>query len=67
MIKPTCEDTFLKKRRSLGNDYYSLTFSPYSPADRCRPGHFVHLKLPGADVFFRRAFSIAAVSPSAPS
>ncbi|MCK4607489.1 MAG: dihydroorotate dehydrogenase electron transfer subunit [candidate division Zixibacteria bacterium] len=65
MTKPTCEDTFLKKRRSLGNDYYSLTFSPYSQAERCRPGHFVHLKLPGNDVFFRRAFSIAAVSPSA--
>ena len=62
MTHPTCENTFLTRRRSLKNGYYSFTFSPYSRVIHCRPGHFLHLKLPGADVFFRRAFSVASVS-----
>ncbi len=59
MTKPTCEDTFVIKKRNLGNDYYSLTFAPYRRVKVCRPGHFVHILLPSTDVPFRRAFSIA--------
>ena len=62
MIKPTCENTFLTKTRNLKNDYYSLTFKSFSRAGKCRPGHFIHIRLPGTDVFFRRAFSVASVS-----
>jgi len=61
MTKATCESTRLIKRRNLKNDYYSFTFAPFSAAGRCRAGHFVHAKLPTGVVFFRRAFSVAAV------
>lgn len=61
MIRPTCEDTFVIKNRNLKNDYHSLALGPYSRACHCQPGHFVHIKLPTADVFFRRALSIAHV------
>ncbi len=61
MIRPACEDTFVIKNRNLKNDYHLLALGPYLRASHCRPGHFVHIKLPTADVFFRRAFSIAHV------
>jgi dihydroorotate dehydrogenase electron transfer subunit len=61
MIRPACEDTFVIKNRNLKNDYHSLALGPYSRARHCQPGHFVHVKLPTADVFFRRALSIAHV------
>jgi dihydroorotate dehydrogenase electron transfer subunit len=61
MIRPTCEDTFVIKNRNLKNDYHSLVLGPYSHACHCQPGHFVHIKLPTADVFFRRALSVAHV------
>jgi dihydroorotate dehydrogenase electron transfer subunit len=63
MTKPTCEDTFVTKKRTLGNGYYSLTFGSYSRGASCRPGQFVHIKLPQTDIFFRRAYSVANVSP----
>lgn len=62
MTKPTCEDTFVIKKRNLRNAYYSLIFEPYSRASDCKPGQFVHIRLPGGDVFFRRAFSVAHAS-----
>jgi dihydroorotate dehydrogenase electron transfer subunit len=62
MIRPACEDTFVIKNRNLKNDYHLLALGPYSRSCHCKPGHFVHIKLPTADVFFRRAFSIAHVS-----
>ncbi len=61
MIKPTCEDTFLLKKRNLKNDYFSFTFKPYVPVKKCKPGHFLQLQLPNSDVYFRRPFSIASV------
>lgn len=54
-------DASLVKRRNLKNDYYSLTFAPFDGAARCKPGQFVHVKLLGSDILFRRAFSVAAV------
>jgi len=62
MTRPACEDTFVIKNRNLKNDYHLLALGPYSRASHCKPGHFVHIKLPTADVFFRRAFSVANVS-----
>lgn len=61
MIKPTCEDTFLIKKRDLQNNYYSFTFSPFTASKRCKPGHFVQLQIPHTDIFFRRPFSIAGI------
>jgi len=61
MIKPTCEDTFVIKNRDLKNNYRALTLGPFSGTSRCRPGHFIHIKVPASDVFFRRAFSVAHV------
>ncbi|MBU0982924.1 MAG: dihydroorotate dehydrogenase electron transfer subunit [candidate division Zixibacteria bacterium] len=48
-------------RRDLRNDYYSLTFGPYPRVTKCRPGQFVHIRLPETDILFRRAMSIASV------
>jgi len=64
MTRPTCEDTYLIKHRDLKNGYHSLIFGPYSRVSNCKPGHFVHIRLPAADIFFRRAFSVAYVSSS---
>ncbi len=61
MIRPTCEDTFLVKRRDLNNNYHSMILGPYSRTAECRPGSFVHLKLPGAEIYFRRAMSVAGI------
>ena len=61
MIKPSCEDTVVIRKRKLNDEYFSLTFGPYSRARHCRPGHFIHLKLPCSDIYFRRAMSVASV------
>jgi len=63
MTKPACETALLTKRRNLKNGYYSYTFGPFRAAGKCRPGHFLHIKLPCSDVFFRRAFSVASANP----
>ena len=62
MTKPTCEDTFLIKKRNLKNNYYSAVFKTYSRVDKCRPGQFVHVQIPSSDIYFRRAMSVAGVS-----
>ena len=62
MTKPTCEDTFLIKKRNLKNNYYSAVFKTYSRVDRCRPGQFVHVQIPSSDIYFRRPMSVAGVS-----
>ncbi len=61
MTRMKCETVRLTERRDLRNDYFSFTFAPFSAADKCRPGQFVHLKLPVGEVYFRRAFSVASV------
>ncbi len=63
MSKTTCIDTFVVKKRNLRNDYYSFTFGPFPKVSLCKPGQFLHIKLPNSNIFFRRAFSIASVSP----
>jgi dihydroorotate dehydrogenase electron transfer subunit len=62
MTKATCEDTFVVKKRDLKNNYFSLTIAPFSQASKFKPGQFVHVRLPSTDIYFRRAFSIAAVN-----
>jgi len=64
MIKATCEDTFILKKRDLKNEYFSLVFSPFSQTSKIKPGQFVHLRLPSTDIYFRRAFSVAAIFPN---
>ncbi len=59
MMKPSCETTIVVRKRNLKNNYYALTCGPYSKAGQCRPGHFIHIKLPATDVYFRRAMSVA--------
>lgn len=63
MTKPSCEDTYLTKRLDLNNDYYSFKFAPYSRAQDCHPGQFIHLLLPSTNIPFRRAFSVASADP----
>ncbi|MFH1687101.1 MAG: FAD-binding oxidoreductase [bacterium] len=61
MTKPVCSQAVLVRRRNLKNDYHSLIFEPFAPSSEPRPGQFLHIKLPGSTVYFRRAFSVAAV------
>jgi dihydroorotate dehydrogenase electron transfer subunit len=63
MKKYAPERVPITAKRHLSNDYYSLRMGPCSGVKRCRPGQFVHLGLPGCDVFFRRAMSIATADP----
>jgi dihydroorotate dehydrogenase electron transfer subunit len=63
MTKATCEDTFIVKKRDLKNDYFSLVLAPFSQTSKIKPGQFIHLRLPSTDIYFRRAFSVAAISP----
>ncbi|NOY89063.1 MAG: dihydroorotate dehydrogenase electron transfer subunit [FCB group bacterium] len=59
MTKIISEDIFIVKKRNLKNDYYSLVLKPFSKIENCQPGQFVHLRIPSASIFFRRAFSLA--------
>ena len=61
MIRPSCEAATLLRHRDLKNNYFSLTFGPYSRVKECRPGSFIHVHLPHTDVYFRRAMSVAAI------
>ena len=62
MIKPACFDTYIIKRKSLGGNYFSLDISPFPNIKSCRPGHFVHIKIPSREILFRRPMSLADVS-----
>lgn len=62
MIRPSCEDTYVIRNRNLSNGYHALTLGPYSRASVCRPGQFVHVRVPSAEIFFRRAYSVAHAS-----
>jgi len=61
MTKFTPERAVVRKRRHLSRDYHSLTFGPCTRVEKCRPGQFVHIKLPSSNIYFRRAMSLAAV------
>lgn len=44
--------------------YWSMTLDGFTETQKIAPGHFVHVKTaPGADPYFRRAFSIADYDP----
>ena len=63
MTNPTCADTHIKRKHDLHNDYYALTLADYPQAKDCRPGQFVHIKLPSSEILFRRAMSVAGADP----
>ena len=62
MIKPASVRATVSQHRHLQHGYHSLTFEPFPAAARCRPGQFLHLRLPDSGLLFRRAFSVAAVN-----
>lgn len=62
MTRPATVDAFLISKKDLKNEYFSLIFSSSSVLSKCKPGQFVHVLLPGTDIYFRRAFSVASVS-----
>jgi dihydroorotate dehydrogenase electron transfer subunit len=62
MSHPSCEDIQVIRHRDLRNHYFSLLFGPYSRSADCRPGQFVHIHLPGSEIYFRRAFSVGGVT-----
>ena len=61
MIKYAPVTTSITRRRHLTGDYHSLTFGPLPSAAKCRPGQFVHIRMPNSQIYFRRAMSIASV------
>jgi len=61
MKRYTPERVPIIRLRHLSRDYYTIRLGPWSRAQYCRPGQFVHLGLPQCDVYFRRAMSIASV------
>lgn len=63
MTRATCEDTFIIKKRDLKNEFFSLVLAPFSQTANLKPGQFVHIRLPSTDIYFRRAFSVAAIFP----
>ncbi len=63
MNHPSCEETVVVKKRDLHHGYYSMLLGPYSRAGECRPGSFLHLRLPSTNLLFRRAMSVANVDP----
>jgi len=63
MTKIISEDISIVKKRNLKNDYYSLVLQPFSKVKNCRPGQFVHIRIPSSNILFRRAFSIADTNP----
>jgi len=67
MIKPVRQVLEILKKRDLKNDYFSITLGPFKGTPKCRPGHFVHVKLPPSPIYFRRAMSVAAVDLSTQS
>ncbi len=60
MIKPVRILSKVLRHRKLEDNYYSLTFGDYKAASKCKPGHFIHLKLPESNLYFRRAMSVAS-------
>jgi dihydroorotate dehydrogenase electron transfer subunit len=61
MIRPACENSSIIRKRHLSDTYYAITFGPFSRTSQCRPGSFLHIRLPGSSIYFRRAMSVAAV------
>lgn len=64
MTRLTCRDTFVLKKKKLGDNYFSLIFGPFPGIAGFRPGHFIQLQLPGSDLFFRRPMSVADIDPN---
>ena len=62
MIKLVHQELEILRSRNLKNDYYAITLGPFKGAARCRPGHFVHVKLPASPIYLRRAMSVAGVN-----
>ncbi len=62
-MKPVVSlDSQLVARRDLKNGYFALQFSPFPRLKSIKPGQFVHVGLYNANLFYRRAFSVSAVS-----
>jgi len=62
MKRVVCQDSYLIGRRDLKNGYLTLTFGPFQRCSSIKPGHFVHIDLPGSNLYFRRAFSVYSVN-----
>ena len=63
MSKINVESVKLVKKKSLGRGNYVFDLASFSWAKNIRPGQFVHIRLPGTNILFRRAFSIYDYDP----
>lgn len=63
MSKIVVENAKLIKKRLLGRGNFIFDLAPFSMTRSIKPGQFVHVKQPGTNLFFRRAFSIYDFDP----
>lgn len=67
MKKVVIENAVVIKRDRLNGDCRSLTIGNFPKSRLLKPGQFVHIRIPGPDVYFRRAFSVYDINPRAKS
>ncbi len=58
MNKIVVENSSIIKSVNLGNGIFFFEMGPFSRVRFIKPGQFVHILIPGCNVFFRRAFSV---------
>ncbi|MEW5922420.1 MAG: dihydroorotate dehydrogenase electron transfer subunit [Candidatus Zixiibacteriota bacterium] len=58
MSKIIVENVKLTRKKSLGRGNFIFDLAPFSMARSIKPGQFIHVKQPGTNLLFRRAFSV---------
>ena len=63
MSKINVENVKIVRKKSLGRGNYVFDLASFSWTKSIRPGQFIHVRLPGTNILFRRAFSIYDFDP----
>lgn len=63
MSKIVVESVTIARKVDLGQGIFVVDMAPFSKTGSIRPGQFVHIRIPGSDVYFRRAFSVYDTNP----
>jgi len=58
MSRIVIENVAIVKKTNLGSSIIFFSLGPFSRTGFVKPGQFVHVKIPGSGIFFRRAFSV---------
>jgi dihydroorotate dehydrogenase electron transfer subunit len=57
------EKAAIVRKAYLGGGNIMFDLAPFPKTRFIKPGQFVHIRIPGGDVFFRRAFSVYDINP----